>query len=628
MAWVTQAYSSGLSQNSIISLTGNDRTVADGTFNSMIMPRAVIANEREHFMKTRIDKIEHDLNRSAKQEMMDRQSLAEDYNALNLAVGQEIKLDVATQHQLNRLGSAMYKADHERETELTDLINRIRENEVTVNGILENQKAITAAERADLLLEVVASTAKSVSAAGRAAADGSGVVPVFGPSVANGIKVGIDIADSVAEAAIAVKESGIITQLNDVYHAFQSVHVAPNDVIKPAAVVAGTSTELIGNLQAIYSRLRSHSDIGFKKATVGDVIPNSYMIKPVNSAEYASWQLYVIHPVQGSLGLVVQLMGDALTYNVFAQYGTTSASEFGKTVLTGGATNTALEGTKVKFQTKVTAQQALALTMALKDAASMLSQGELIGYFEQYINLALEPDNLSLQDNMHKYHHLLTSQNSPIDWNYHDEEMHKWLDGRKTTNYDAMQKKDGTVIADIHIPKVFNDLRNTTLHCKLEGKQTIAGYTVYEYLIGPWAHYGDIDYSVVVDTLNEETKWYCEVIGIDGHLLIEKSVQHKPEKILELTVNDSGVASFNSKNHDRLKLKVYVKDSLSVKVFRNWIGINAPRVKTKMFNDHIGVNYDYSHFDKNISPAHLTLTDLGWHTWDQYNAGNWTNIKP
>nr|AYN64410.1 VP4 [Banna virus] len=627
MAWVTQTYNPGLSKSNVISLTGNDRTVSDGTFNSMIMPKAVIANEREHFMKTRLDKIEHELSRNAKQEIADRQSLADDYKALNLAIGQEIRLDVATQHQLNRLGSAMYKADHERESELTDLINRIRENEVTVNGILENQKAITAAERADLVLEIVASTAKSVSAAGRAAADGSGVVPIFGPSVANGIKAGIDIADSVAEAAIAVKESGIVTQLNDVYHAFQSVHVAPNDVIKPAVAVANSSTELVGNLQAIYSRLRSHSDIGFKKVTVGDLIPNSYMIKPVNSTEYSSWQLYVVHPVQGSLGLVVQIMGDALTYNVFGQYGVSSASEFGKTVLTGGVTNTALEGFKVKFQTKVTAQQALSLVMALQDATSKLSQGEMIGYFEQYINLALEPDNLSLLENMHKYHHLLTSQDSPIDWNYHDEEMHKWLEARKNANRETMKQKEGQVAADIHIPKVFNDLRNTTMHCKLDGQQNIAGYTVYEYLIGPWAHQGDIDYSVVVETLSEETKWYCEIIGIDGHLILEKSAQHKPEKILELTVDDKGITQFKSKNHDRLKLKVYVKDALSVKVFRSWIGINVPRVKTKLFNDLVNFKYDYSHFDKNISPKHLRLNDLGWHTWDQYNNGNWTNIK-
>jgi len=626
MSWITQAQltipQKGIGQ----SLAGPDKTVSDGTFNSMVMPKAVISNEREHASKLRIDKLEHTIARDERQADSDRQALNDDFKVINNAFTDIVNLDVATQHQLTKLGSAMYQADHEREEELTKLTELIRENEVEINGILKNQEAITAAEKAELIINMITAGARSAAAAGRAAADGIGVIPIFGPSIANGAKIAADVAESIADAAEAVKDSNIIAQLDSAYQALQTVHIAPHDIVKPAAAVADTTVDLIASMQQIMSNLRSHTDIAFKKVTTGDVILKSYMIKPNKPVEYDSWQLYFLHPAQGSLGVILLIKGDRIGYQVLTQYKPFAKTGFGEIVLKTGYVDKSLWGTRVDFQVKVPCNQLIAMVFALEKMTG-LSQGEVVGYFEQFVNLGLEPDNTDLLEVYHQELSRLNSKGSTIDWKKHDAEMHTWLETKKTENRSQMVVKRSASEADRHYPLHFNDLRCTPLVCKVRSKHDVDGYTVHSYLLGPWNHSGVIKYYVSVDSFEMDELWYVQEIGPSGQSISARTNQHEPVLVSMLDVSELGEVVDHGKRTDRKQLRIYVKNPHTVRVYRGWEnGHTAPRIASKTTEYYRTSNFRYNTFDRDIAPSHLTLGDQGYHAWSEYRDGNWTNI--
>nr|UHS71866.1 MAG: viral structural protein VP4 [Seadornavirus sp.] len=625
MSWITQVQLANPQRGIGQSLAGPDKTVSDGTFNSMVMPRAVISNEREHASKMRIDKLEHTVARDERQADSDRTAINDDFKVIGGAFKDIVNLDIATQHQLTKLGAAMYQADHEREAEMTKILELIRENETEINGILKNQEAITAAEKAELIINMITAGARSAAAAGRAAADGIGTIPIFGPSIANGAKIAADVAESIADAAEAVKDSGILAQLDSAYQALQTVHIAPQDIVKPAVAAAGTATDLVASMQQIIANLRAHTDIAFKKVTTGEVVLRSYMIKPTKPVEYDSWQLYFLHPAQGSLGVILLIKGNKVGYQILTQYKPSPTSGFGDIVLKSGYVEKTLWGTRVDFQVKVPCNQLIAMVFAIEKMTG-LSQGEVIGYFEQFANLGLEPDNADLLDVYHRELSALNSKGSTIDWKKHDEAMHTWLETKKEDNRSKVATRSITD-ADRHYPLHFNDLRSTPLACKVQSKHDVDGYTVHSYLLGPWNHSGTIKYYVAVDSFEMDEQWYIQEIGPHGQSISAKTTQHEPVLVSILGVTQRGEVSNQNVLTDRKQLRIYVKNPHTVRVYRGWEnGHTAPRIGAKTADYYKTSNFRYNTFDRDIAPSHLRLGDQGYHAWTEYRNGNWTNV--
>ncbi|AGK29952.1 VP4 [Banna-like virus strain Balaton/2010/HUN] len=626
MAWVIQLQQQVPLSSLGSGLAGPDRTVSDGTFNSMVMPRAVISNEREHASKVRLDKLEHRQARDEKQAASDRQAINDDYKYMGDALKDMVNLDIATEHQLLKLGSSMYKTDHEREVELTEVLELVKENREEVNGILKNQQAITAAERAELIINMITAGSRSAAAAARAAADGIGTIPIFGPCLANGAKIGADVAESVADAAEAIKDSQIIAQLDAGYQALQSMHAAPTDIIKPAVAIATTVPELIGTLQNIAAKQRSHTDIAFKKVATGDVVRASVLIKPSRPLEYESWQIYIIHPSQGSLGALVHIEGGRIRYRVMTQYEPSGDLGFGVDVIKSGSVDHSREGTRVLFHAKTTSKYLVAMLLAMEKIAPTLSQGEVIGYFEQFINLALEPDNLSLADAYHTELANLVSKTSSIDWSVHDEKMHQWLEKKKVDNRAVMTVKRSVADADRHYPMHFNDLRSAPVYCELTTKHEVAGYSVFNYMLGPWNHSGTFKIFVTVDDFNDDN-WFSQIVSSEGQIVSSNNLIGAPARVNVMEVDELGEVDFLGKKHDRFQLKIYVKNPHSVRAYRGWEdGHSAPRIEPRTSEHYASRMYDYSCFDRDISPSHLTIDDYGVHPWTDYAQGNWTNV--
>ncbi|ALR84814.1 VP4 [Mangshi virus] len=625
MSWITQVQIANPQRGIGQSLAGPDKTVSDGTFNSMVMPKAVISNEREHASKLRVDKLEHIIARDERQADSDRKAINDDFKVIGSAFTDIVNLDVATKHQLTKLGSAMYQADHERESEMTKMLELIRENETEINGILKNQEAITAAEKAELIINMITAGARSAATAGRAAADGVGVIPIFGPSIANGAKIAADVAESVADAAEAVKDSGILSQLDSAYQALQTVHVAPQDIVKPAVAVAGTVTDLVASMQQIISNLRAHTDIAFKKVTTGEVVLKSYMIKPLKPVEYDSWQLYFLHPAQGPLGVVLLIKGSKIGYQVLTQYRPATTPGFGDVVLKSGYVDKTLWGTRVDFQVKVPCNQLIAMVFAIEKMTG-LSQGEVVGYFEQFVNLGLEPDNADLLEVYHRELAALNSKGSTIDWKKHDEAMHSWLELKKRDNRSKIVAKRSITDADRHYPLHFNDLRSTPLVCKVQSKHDVDGYTV-ELLVGTLESSGSIKYYVTVDSFEMDEPWYIQEIGPSGQSISARTTQHEPVPISILDVSPLGEVSDRGVLTDRKQLRIYVKNPHTVRVYRGWEnGHSTPRIEARTTEYYKSSNFRYNTFDRDIAPSHLLLGDQGYHAWSEYRDGNWTNV--
>jgi len=473
---------------------------------------------------------------------------------------------------------------------------------------------------------MITAGARSAAAAGRAAADGVGTIPIFGPSIANGAKIAADVAESIADAAEAVKDSNILAQLDTAYQALQTVHIAPQDIIKPATAVADTAAGLVASMQQIMSNLRSHTDIAFKKVSTGDVLLKSYMIKPNRPVEYDSWQLYFLHPAQGPLGVVMLVKGNKIGYQVLAQYKPLGNTGFGEVVLKAGYVDKTLWGTRVDFQVKVPCNQLIAMVFALEKMTG-LSQGEVVGYFEQFVNLGLEPDNADLLEMYHQELSMLNSKGSTIDWKKHDSAMHTWLEDKKAENRAQMVTKRSVSEADRHYPLHFNDLRATPLVCKVASKHDVDGYTVHSYLLGPWNHAGTIKYYVCVDSYEMDELWYIQEIGPHGQSISARTTQHEPVLVSVQEVNQNGEITDHGMITDRKQLRIYVKNPHTVRVYRGWeTGHTVPRITPRTMEYFKAANFRYNTFDRDIAPTHLTLGDQGYHAWSEYRDGNWTNV--
>lgn len=164
--------------------------------------------------------------------------------------------------------------------------------------------------------------------------------------------------------------------------------------------------------------------------------------------------------------------------------------------------------------------------------------------------------------------------------------------------------------------------------CKVQAKHDIDGFTIHSYLLGPWNHSGTMKYYVTVDSFGTDDLWYVQEIGPKGQSISAKTTQHEPVLVSVLDITTLGETSDHGTLTDRKQLRIYVKNTHTVRVYRGWEdGHQAPRIEPRTSSYYKASDFKYNTFNRDISPNHLAIGDQGYHSWTEYDAGNWTNIK-
>ncbi|AAQ83565.1 VP4 [Liao ning virus] len=617
-------------------LTGMDNYAPDSSLASALKPRPLISNEREHANVIRIDRIEHDLVKDRMQEEADRNILKDDIAMFATSLKTIVDFDNHTEFVLNNLNSSITKAEQSRVKDENFLLAAINENVEAVNDIIANQQALTAAEKADLIMEQVINSSRAVAHTSAAIADGVGVIPIFGPNVASGAKVLADTAEAVADTTAAIKASQISQQLSTAFSALRTVHEHPNKFIEAAVNTIRTGEDLVPKLKQIVDRSRRANELTFSRVTVPGSISHSHAYVSVLD-DYDVLMVYHIKPSTGAYGIKASIGSRRVSYSLHGLFGELDSFGFGPEIMASGIVALPPIGSRqVEFNTVINADRCRAMLMALQSPGLSLSDEEYVGYFEQYLCRAIEPTNRTVLSALHSSFDSIHSDSMSNDMHFDHVAMLGHLDTHRQKHKDNLEAKlPGS--SDILVPLGHVNRAHSTHTLALKSTFRIGDFRVYDYFIGPFTHSGKFVIGVVIDSMyvgsytDNRRFIYSQYSGHEGQRINSVANSSEAPIRLELTLTVKSDLTIEGVEGDRAVFRVYGVDLHSVRVITGLSeGSDAVIQPPMTTSDHKALGFDYGFMRRHIDPKIVNNTaDLGYHEWEQYHGnGNWTNIKP
>lgn len=604
---------------------GLDRYAPDSSFGSALKPRLVASNEREHALALRLNKIEHNILENRKQEHLDRDALKQDFNATASVLDTVIDFDNHTEHMLHNIAAQVKAVDHEREKEMTLILSAVNENSVAIDNIIKDVQVLDNTQRAELILEQITDVARSTAKAAEIAADGVGVVPVFGPSIANGAKVVANGAELVANTADAIKASGILRELDTVFKAVNTVHERPANLVAASVEATNTATELVGKLKVLMDAAKRRNDAGFAKLTNKDTVRMSTFEYPDQQNEYFTHVVYNLHPTNGALGMQVEVRENVIKYDLRKQYGELDVNKFGTSVMQSGAiAGIQRSKTTDQFPLKSSISHCLALVQALSELSGQMDGVSIASYLEQYFVLNLLPDKRPIVNLMNKKLHDLQFSPAGINWHLYETELIASMAAAKPLYRAEVEAKFPGAGMKL-VPDKFTSLEATPHLIDLDTQHRIADYGIYEYMVGPFTHSGTYRVNVIVDQLGYDT-WYMQVMGVKGQVVSANVTDGAPlTTALSFSVSSRGFID-NEQGCDRKMIRIYSKGCKNVRISAGWGPTPAKaRIPPKTLEEHVNNPMNYSVFKRHLDPTRTITT--GNRLWTDYTSpGNWNTL--
>lgn len=611
-------------------LSGPDGYTPDVSLPAALKPRPLISNEREHANVLRLDTIEQAVLTARKQEEADRTAIKQDLNLVSEFFHDVINHDTQVGFIMNQLNQEMSLMEHNRTEDEVSLLNAINENTDAINEILSNQRALSAAERAELIVEQTINIARATAKGAEAAASGVGVIPVFGPVFSNGAKVVADTAEAVADTAAAIKESQILSTLVDSFHSMRSLYDHPTDMLTAAVNMSSSASELGASLKILSNRVRSMDSLNFQKVSVpGETMHSTAYV--MSNQEYGQSVVYYIKPSSSTVHIHASISDRSVAFNLHESFGQRDVNGMGALIANFGVVDSNVNGARiVEFNTIISADRIQAMLMAMQRTRVILTVEERIGYFEQYIVRGIKPDNKTLlADTDSIFADLHSSAHNYAVSDRQSRNARHLIEARNKQR-DTHDNTSGTHHVDSAL-----DHRYAAAHIiKLTSKFRIGGYSVFEYYFGPLTHSGTYAVSAIGDAINA-TAMYVQIAGRSGQVVtLNVSGETAANRTINLTVGDDHSISHGGTNFqcDRLVFRIYMINPLSVTIA---IGptANSPitaddMIDHKNIDAHIDGGLDYDYTRRMIDPVNITSISFSYRPWDFFKGnGDWTNPR-
>lgn len=605
-------------------------------------PKPVITNEREHANVLRLARIEHNLDEARSQEINDRSALKNDLSKVHDQIQHVAKIENQTHVTLDNFASMLNKLDQERYEEGTALLSAIASNSNEIKGLITNVNQLDLAERAELILTKVSSSARAVSKVAEIAGDSVGAaIPIFGAQVSSGAKVIAETAEFVADTTQAVQSSGILKHLDEIFKAITVSSDTPKDIITPALKVSTTTTELIQKIKDIMERNSRSFNLTFEKVhSMGSPL-HSYVERHYSLNQYNPIARYIIRPSVGSVDFIIEFSGKEVSIKSYKQHEFKEDGSAKTIIQLGSVPAITGEIIRIDFNCHPNSHQVMAFGQAIRGISSVSTIDKMF-YLEQFLSIGLKPDNKQLLNRYHsELHDTILSNTYGLDWHQVEAQHGESLKTQKQRLKRSIGASHGESAADLHVPDEFSDLQKNMLNVKMSSKTVISGYNVYTYLLGPFIRYGEYRVGVIMDDTNFsglEQDWYIQLTRCAGNEVFKANTSGDYVYVTKLTINALGL---DQKLSDLIKIKVYAKKAISVRLIGGWVkGTEVKHVDKKMqaydraqknkndANHEITKCISYATLDRYIDPALITTSaDLGYHTWNEYGNNNWTNIS-
>nr|WFJ61571.1 VP4 [Kadipiro virus] len=616
---------------SALSASGFRGYVPDSSVSSALIPRLVVTNDREHVLAGRLKRIEDNIAKNKLTEHDDIEVVKSDYESIANNFKEQIKFDNATDRALHDFSTQIKIVDSEREKEMTVLLGAVNDNSQAINNIIKDVTVIDNIEKANLILEKVIAVSRATAKTAEIAADGVGVIPVFGPSVANGAKIAAHTAEMVANTSEAVKASGILNDLNETFKAVTSVHSRPNDLIKSAVKSTNNAVDLAAKLKVMIDSARRKNDVGLSKISIPSMVVKSTVEWPRIIDAYDTHCVYKLHPPNGSVGLIIEVKNTLISYQLKKQYGKVDSDGFGDTIISGGRI-VGIAGAKriVDFHLSVDAAHSLAMVMALQSLSNRLDSTSIVGYFEEYFELGMRVEKPEVDNAFSNHLHDLTVDTSYIDWHKYETEMLNTHSERKTALINEVNESFGVGSSTHMVPDGFITLETSPTIIELTPVMKIGAYSVYEHLFGPFVNTGTYTYNLVVDVIGQPTKWYTQLVDVRGQVVSSSALDALPTQPVDLIIGSKGAMSTIPDSSgllvDRRLLRIYVKQPKCVRVFCGWkSGVSSFRFTPKTLEEQKAFSHEFSRLHRFLDPNSDVAITEGSNVWEAYTKGNYNN---
>nr|FAA04040.1 TPA: VP4 protein [Kadipiro virus] len=616
---------------SALSASGFRGYFPDSSVSSALIPRLVVTNDREHVLAGRLKRIEDNIAKNKLTEHDDIEVVKSDYESISNNFKEQIKFDNATDRALHDFSTQIKIVDNEREKEMTVLLGAVNDNSQAINDIIKDVTVIDNVEKANLILEKVISISRATAKTAEIAADGVGVVPVFGPSIANGAKIAAHTAEMVANTAEAVKASGILNDLNETFKAVTSVHARPNDLIKSAVKSTNNAIDLAAKLKVMIDSAKRKNDAGLSKISIPSIVIKSTVEWPRVIDAYDTHCVYKLHPPNGAVGLIVEVKNTVVTYQVKKQYGDLDFDGFGEVIIAGGKV-VGIQGAKriVDFHLSVDAAHSLAMVMAVQGLGGKIDSTSVVGYFEEYFELGMRVEKPEVDNAFSNHLHDLVVGTSYIDWHKYETEMLNTHTQRKDILINEVNESLGAGSSIHMVPNGFITLETTPTIIELSPVMKIGAYSVFEHLFGPFVNNGTYTYNLVIDVMGTPSKWYTQLADVRGQVVSSSILDAIPTQPVDLVISGKGsmntIANSTGLLVDRRLLRIYVKQPKCVRIFCGWKNnVPSTRFIPKTVDEQKTFAHDFSKLHRYLDPnATLAITE-GANAWGNYNSGKYNN---
>lgn len=623
-------YGNNFNSDMSFGLSGSDGYTPDVSLPAALKPRPLISNEREHANVIRLDTIEQSVLSVRKQEESDRTAIKQDMDEVAHLMNDVVNYDTQVGFVMGQLNQEMTVMEHNRTADETSLLNAINDNSAAINGVMENQKVLSAAEKSELILERAINISRATAKGAEAAASGVGTIPIFGPVLSNGAKVIADTAEAFADTAAAIKEGQILSTLVDSLHALRTTNSHPMDMLNSAVTVANSAGELAGALKTLGNRVRSMDSLNYQKVTIpGETSHSTAYIS--STREYGQSVTYFVKPSSAVHYIHATISDDNVGYKIHEAFGGRDINGMGAEVTSSGPVNLNLSNARiVEFNVIIPIDRVQAILMSLQQRDMKLSIEERIGYFEQYVVRGIKPDNKRLNSTIDEHYAALHSHAHNKDISVKQVKMAEYLLAKRS---DA-KLAHPVGLGEHHYDNALEHRYSAGHAVRLTSTFRVGSYSVFEQYVGPFTHAGEYTVGMSTETIGSKVMIF-QLAGHVGQVLMRRSNSDgKSLFMFSLSVDEDHNLTADKIDFecDRLILRAYVLNPISCSYM---IGpatgkhVSATAmIQHKSISDHIahGLNYDYVR--RMISPAAVQRTAFGFNLWSSYvGNGNWGELE-